>query len=100
MTLLFLLHLLITVYVFIYLFMVDVLLVVVGCLTRCNVDVGILEIMPMEVGVSIFQNTCCHFNKKVVMRSFYRSSLRLNTCTRIIQIVKLHFNQKCILIIT
>ncbi len=47
--------------------MVDVLLVVVGCLTRCNVDVGILEIMPMEVGILIFQNTCYHFNKKVVM---------------------------------
>jgi len=56
----------------------DVLLVVVGCLTRCNVEVGILEIMPMEVGVSFFQNTCCHFSKKVVVS---RSSLRLNTCT-------------------
>lgn len=56
----------------------DVLLVVVGCLTRCNVEVGILEIMPMEVGISFFQNTCCHFSKKVVVS---RSSLRLNTCT-------------------
>jgi len=38
---------------------VDVLLVVVGCLTRCNVEVGILEIMPMEVKHMHENNSNC-----------------------------------------